>query len=1043
MKSTCPNCQSPDVTWRKKKQCYICEDCDHEFVAKKEFEKLRIFLSYGHDRNEELVLQIKKDLENRGHDVWFDKSDIKVGQDWRRSITDGIHNSKKVLSFLSKHSTRDPGVCLDEIAIAIGDKGGNIQTILVEGEEEVKAPATISHIQWLDMHDWQEVKTKGGEEWNAWYENKFNEIVEVVESEESRTFAGEIEELKGYLNPISSDARIKQLLKKGFIGREWIYEAVEKWRTENRESRMFWLMGNPGVGKSAFAANLTHFGKDKVIAAQFVEYDKPDHRNAARVIRSLAFQLATRLPSYRSLLLKLPEIKNLDPKGAAELFEYLLAEPLKHDIDGGQERYLVIIDALDEAKEGEHNPLVEMLARHAPRLPDWLGIVVTSRNEKNVTDPLQGLIPFVLNTENEANQNDIRTYIELELEEHLQKFANKQNIVAQILEKSEGVFLYVERVCRDVQVGNLSLENQDAFPVGLGGIYWQFFQRQFQDSEKYKKNIRPVLRLIMAALEPLPVHLLKDLMNWGREEMNDFSFALGSLFPVVAENNVNVIKPYHKSIIDWITQETTAGQYFVSSEEGQKSLTTFGWEQYKTSTVNLDLYFIKWLPRHLTLLENWDEVTELLCDLDFIQAKAVAKRTYDLVKDYHIALDSLPELQPEKEIERKRQERLDKYIQDLIACAEGKISRIDLEVPESINLRMQEQIDAEINRIITNPNRADKLKDFLNFLGKETVNLQNYASKFAHFSHQQAWNFANDGPVGRAAEKLTPAAGKTLLRRSAPTRPSWNPMPQDLQTLKGHTHGVYAVAITPDGKRAISGSSDKTCIIWDLTSGEALQTLKGHTSDVLAVAITPDGKRAISGSYDKTCILWDLTSGEARQTLKGHTDGPDWVNAVAITPDGKRAISGSLDKTCILWDLTSGEELARYCANSTIATASFSLSSNSILLGCSSGEVVFIDTDKELLHASKLITTIRQIWDFEFKRYQDLSADCPYCGHRFAPPVLVLATIEKITKKAGLRSVQSSCLELPDKAWEDPGLLSECPNCGEKLKFNPFIAGGD
>jgi hypothetical protein len=26
---------------------------------------------------------------------------------------------------LSKHSTRDPGVCLDEIAIAIGVKGGN------------------------------------------------------------------------------------------------------------------------------------------------------------------------------------------------------------------------------------------------------------------------------------------------------------------------------------------------------------------------------------------------------------------------------------------------------------------------------------------------------------------------------------------------------------------------------------------------------------------------------------------------------------------------------------------------------------------------------------------------------------------------------------------------------------------------------------------------------------------------------------------------------------------------------------------------------
>jgi len=32
---------------------------------------------------------------------------------------------------------------------------------------------------------------------------------------------------------------------------------------------------------------------------------------------------------------------------------------------------------------------------------------------------------------------------------------------------------------------------------------------------------------------------------------------------------------------------------------------------------------------------------------------------------------------------------------------------------------------------------------------------------------------------------------------------------------------------------------------------------------------------------------------------------------------------------------------------------------------------------------------------------------------------------------------------LPDESWEHQGLIGKCPNCGEKLKFNPFIAGGD
>jgi hypothetical protein len=284
---------------------------------------MRIFLSYGHDANEELVRRIKADLEMRGHDVWFDKSEIRFGDDWRHSITDGILKSNRVLSFLSKHSTRDPGVCRDEIAIAIGVKGGNIQTILVEREQEVQPPVNIGHIQWLDMHDWKKRRAAGEGAWEQWYQAKLAEIVRVVESNESRRFAGEIETLNDHLKPIKSDARIYQLLKKGFYGRQWLFEGVEKWRRDAKcDSRLFWIMGDPGVGKSAFAAQLTHTRGDTVIAAQFCEWDKPDHRSAQRVVRSLAFQLATRLPDYRKLLLTLPEIAELDRKDAAELFDY-------------------------------------------------------------------------------------------------------------------------------------------------------------------------------------------------------------------------------------------------------------------------------------------------------------------------------------------------------------------------------------------------------------------------------------------------------------------------------------------------------------------------------------------------------------------------------------------------------------------------------------------------------------------------------------------------------------------------------------------------
>ena len=40
----------------------------------------------------------------------------------------------------------------------------------------------------------------------------------------------------------------------------------------------------------------------------------------------------------------------------------------------------------------------------------------------------------------------------------------------------------------------------------------------------------------------------------------------------------------------------------------------------------------------------------------------------------------------------------------------------------------------------------------------------------------------------------------------------------------------------PDGRRVVSGSSDKSLKVWDVATGECVATLKGHSGDVRCAA---------------------------------------------------------------------------------------------------------------------------------------------------------------------------------------------------------------
>jgi WD40 repeat protein len=195
----------------------------------------------------------------------------------------------------------------------------------------------------------------------------------------------------------------------------------------------------------------------------------------------------------------------------------------------------------------------------------------------------------------------------------------------------------------------------------------------------------------------------------------------------------------------------------------------------------------------------------------------------------------------------------------------------------------------------------ERVGEFQRFFMKESHVLRQYPE----LTFQQAMNQPDISEPYKAADLFW-----TSGRRKKPWF-KWVNKPQHIDpcimTLEGHTKFITSCAISPDGKRIVSGSGDKTLKIWDLESGAELATIKGHTKEVKACAISPDGRRIISGSADMTLKVWDVETGAELALLEGHTDD---VFSCAISPDGKRIISGSWDNTLKVWDLDNGTELA-------------------------------------------------------------------------------------------------------------------------------------
>jgi WD40 repeat protein len=158
------------------------------------------------------------------------------------------------------------------------------------------------------------------------------------------------------------------------------------------------------------------------------------------------------------------------------------------------------------------------------------------------------------------------------------------------------------------------------------------------------------------------------------------------------------------------------------------------------------------------------------------------------------------------------------------------------------------------------------------------------------------------------------------------------------RTFIGHKGQVLHAAFSPDGRRLLTCSDDKTARIWDAATGEQLHELGGHHPELVHACWSPDGSRALtvsasiyrnlrgagSGSTGGFGIssffqfhTWNAATGKRLATWQepgayGKESYRNPLFAVAFSPDGRRVLTAA----CIFpgWpvvhDPDTGKELA-------------------------------------------------------------------------------------------------------------------------------------
>ncbi|KAL2197078.1 hypothetical protein P885DRAFT_68962 [Corynascus similis CBS 632.67] len=622
----------------------------------------------------------------------------------------------------------------------------------------------------------------------------------------------------------------------------WVFDNADfqQWR-DHPESRLLWIKGDPGKGKTMLLCGIINeLERDNTadachcnVAYFFCQATDSRINNATTVLRGLIYRLIDQQPSLLSI------VRTEYDRAGETLFN-----DAKNAWDAlpKSQNDLPVIDALDECVTNL-SQLLDLTAQESSKYSQvkW---IVSSRNWSQIEERLdtstkKAKLSLELNAESVASAVDV--YIEHKVDQLAEtknyEPSTKDTVRDYLRFNANGTFLWVAEV--------------RTFPPGLVSLYARMVEHigHSEDVELCKQ----VLAVATIVRRPISLDELTSLVEMP-DNVSDHPKSLEEIvqlcasFLTLQERTIYFV---HQSAKDFLLGKTSDR---ASNEASKKA---FNWV-FSSGIESVEyIIFSRSVNAMSTVLQRdiygLGAPGVLIDNIRMPDPDPLATVRYSCVYWVDHLYDSFAGTNTKR----------DDILQD------HRIVHLFLKTKYLYWLEALSLLRAMSGGVIA----IRQLEGLLGRNdGQQLVDLVRDAYRFALSNR---W-VIEQAPLQAYTSALVfaPANGliKTCFKAEYPdwisTKPvvdaDWNAC---VQTLEGHSDSVCSVAFSPDSQRLASGSGDNTIKIWDTALGSCLHTLVGHRGSVCSVAFSPDSQRLASGSRDKTIKTWDTISGSCAQPL--------------------------------------------------------------------------------------------------------------------------------------------------------------------------------